>query len=250
MPPLGPWTPKTNKLCSVLVIFVGYVTFFINVYPRLIARWEMDTNWAQKIRNYRVRHALSQTQLADIIGVAQRTISRWERGEDRPGLSQQKRLRDLSWEPPTRFIESLATAVTHCPAPRALSRGANINLQAISKPAIDKRPSIRNWLGRDLVKIASGVLEEMLDNRELQRSIAQGEISCVVTTSKSVLRTEESDQIDTYQTTINYFHHDGTIYSDAISAQVSDDVAHGYTPIAMDDVCDNLTAFHQSPRPD
>jgi transcriptional regulator with XRE-family HTH domain len=140
-----------------------------------------------------------------MLGVAQRTISRWERGEDKPSLDQQRQLRDLDWEPTGTLLRGLCHAVAHCPAPRALSRTQSLRLQAVSRPAIIKRPSVTEWIGRDLARIACGVLAEMLDDRALQASIGNGEISCVLATTRSVLQTPEHPTIGTYRTTISYF---------------------------------------------
>jgi transcriptional regulator with XRE-family HTH domain len=195
----------------------------------------MVENWSVAIRRYRLRHCLTQKQLAALIGVSQRTISRWERGEDRPGLAQQKHLRDLAWDPAAMMSWRLFQSVSHCPMPRALSRGANICLQALSQPAIDKRPSVVNWVGRDLARIATGVLQQMLDDRILQASIAKGEIACVQSTTESVLRTAEHPHIGKFETTVSYFFHDGTLYSDAISAPARLDAVCGYRAVPMDD---------------
>ena len=119
--------------------------------------------------------------------------------------------------------------------PRALSRGQNLRLQVVSRPAIEKRPSVVNWIGRDLAKIAAGVLQEMLDDRILQQSIASGEIACVLATTESVLRTPEHPSIGKFQTAITYFFHDGTLYSDAISAPAAADAVCGYRAIPMDE---------------
>ncbi|KAB2919509.1 MAG: helix-turn-helix domain-containing protein [Hyphomicrobiaceae bacterium] len=196
----------------------------------------MPENWRELVRLYRVRHGLTQERLAAMFGVSQRTISRWERGDDKPSLEQQKRLRDLGWEPTGMLLRSLASSVRHCPAPRALSRTQNLRLQALSSPAIAKRPSVTQWVGRDLVGIACGVLQEMLDDKPLQRAIANKEIASVVTTTRSVLQTVEHPLIGAYQTTITYFFHEGTLYSDAISVPAPMDAVCGYKPIPMDDI--------------
>jgi transcriptional regulator with XRE-family HTH domain len=198
----------------------------------------MGENWGERVKRYRLRHGLSQGRLALMLGVAQRTVSRWERGEDKPGLDQQRQLRDLAWEPSGTLLESIAHAVVHCPAPRALSRTRSLRLQALSRPAIAKRPSVTEWIGRDLVGIACGVLAEMLDDRPLQAGIANGDIACVVATTRSVLQTAEHPTIGTYRTTIGYFFHDGTLYSDAISVPAPTDACLGYTAIAMDEAVD------------
>jgi len=152
---------------------------------------DISGDWASRIRRYRLRHGLTQAAFASIVGVSQRTVSRWERGEDRPSLDQQKRLRDLGWEPPGSVLASLRAAVWHCPFARALSRMPRLTLEAVSAPALRKRPSVRNLIGTDLAPIACGILEEMLDDRELQAGIAKREIACVLTTTRSVLRTRE-----------------------------------------------------------
>ena len=85
----------------------------------------------------------------------------------------------------------------------------NLHLLAASPPAIEKRPSIGNWIDYDLSRIASLILEEILDDRQLQKSIALQEISCVVETIDSVLKTNEHARVGKFQTTITYVSHDG-----------------------------------------
>jgi transcriptional regulator with XRE-family HTH domain len=195
----------------------------------------MGENWSVVVKRYRIRHCLTQKGLADLIGVSQRTISRWERGEDNPSAVQQKRLRDLAWDPTAELSWRVFQSVSNCPMPRALSRGQNLRLQVVSRPAIEKRPSVVNWIGRDLAKIATGVLLEMLDDRILQQSIANGDIACVLSTTESVLRTPEHPTIGKFQTAITYFFHDGALYSDAIAAPAADDAVCGYRAIPMDE---------------
>jgi transcriptional regulator with XRE-family HTH domain len=196
----------------------------------------MSENWHELVKLYRMRHGLTQERLAAVLGVSQRTISRWERGEDKPSIDQQKRLRDLGWEPSGLLLKSLAAAVRHCPAPRALCRTQNLRLQALSGPAIEKRPSVTEWIGRDLAPIACGVLQDMLDDKPLQRAIANREIAGIVSTTRSVLQTAEHAHIGAYRTTISYFFHEGTLYSDAVSVPAAADAVCGYRPIPMDDV--------------
>jgi transcriptional regulator with XRE-family HTH domain len=195
----------------------------------------MDEDWTKLVRRYRLRHGLSQARMADLFGVAQRTVSRWERGEDKPGIAQQKRLRDLGWEPSGSLMQCLAASIAYCPAPRALTRTEALTLQRLSDPALAKRPSMADWVGRDLRPIACGVLQEILDDHVLQRAIANGEIHSLVTTTRSVLRSAEHDQIGLYRTTITYFFHEGTLYNDAIGFPAPDDAVCGYRAVPMDE---------------
>ena len=194
----------------------------------------MTDGWGNKVKHFRIRHGLSQQRMATIMGVSQRTVSRWERGEDKPSIAQQKRLRDIGWEPPGSLLDRLPMSILNCPAPRALSRTARLQLQMVSLPAIEKRPSIVEWIGKDLAGIATGLLQEILDDRDLQKAIARMEIAGIVTTSGSVLRTPESARVGKFRTTITYFFHERTLYSDAISYPVADDEPSGYVPIPMD----------------
>jgi DNA-binding XRE family transcriptional regulator len=194
----------------------------------------LSDGWSALIRRYRLRHGLTQGRMASLVGVSQRTISRWERGEDNPNFEWQRRLRDLGWQPPGSLLGSLAASIPHCPFPRALSRTRNLRLQALSLPAIEKRPSVTEWIGRDLALIATGVLQEMLDDKLLQQGIANKEIASVVSTTRSVLRTAEHERIGTYRTVVTYFFHEGTLYSDAVSSPASADAALGYKVVPMD----------------
>ena len=141
----------------------------------------MSEDWGELVKRYRLRHGLTQGRMATVIGVSQRTVSRWERGDDKPSLDLQRKLRDMGWEPPGLLLASLAQSVRHCPFPRALSRTQKLRLQVLSGPAIRKRPSVVNWVGRDLAPIACGILQEMQDDRVLQKSIAGREIACILT---------------------------------------------------------------------
>lgn len=199
----------------------------------------MAQDWSRLVRRYRIRHGVTQMRLAALVGVSQRTVSRWERGEDRPSLEQQRLLRDLAWQPNVPMLRSLAGSVIRCPAPRALSRTRNIRLQALSQPALDKRPSVVEWIGRDLAPIACGILAEMLDDKPLQRALFRREVAFVLATSASVLQTVEHARIGKFRTTITYFFHEGTLYSDAISVPAPVDAPLGYTPVPMDGLIGN-----------
>ncbi|MGI9478769.1 MAG: helix-turn-helix domain-containing protein [Hyphomicrobiaceae bacterium] len=193
----------------------------------------MIENWSAMLKSYRRRYGLSQRLLAKMLGVSQRTVSRWERDEDRPNKPTQRRMRDLGLEPPAEVFSNLTASIMHCPAPRALSRKQSLRLLCLSRPAIAKRPSIVNYVGHDLLPLASGVLQEILDDHDLQRDILNREVACVMSTTRSVLRTNESAGIRTYHTTISYFSYEGTLYSDAISVPAPSGAVCGHRPVPV-----------------
>ena len=115
-----------------------------------------------------------------------------------------------------------------------------ITLLSVSRPAIEKRPSIVGKVGSNLAPIATSVLRDMLDDQALKRAIRQRDVAGVVATTRSVLDTPEAPQIGTFRTTINYFFHDGVQYSDAIAVPAPDDESIGYTPITMEEIGSDL----------
>lgn len=52
-------------------------------------------NWPRALKDYRRRHGLTQSALAEVLDVDPTTVSRWERGRDEPALGIQRRLRSL-----------------------------------------------------------------------------------------------------------------------------------------------------------
>src|SRR5262245_38949692 len=53
------------------------------------------TDWPTQIRRFRRQHLVKQAALAEMLGVDQATVSRWEAGQIMPSFSIQRRLRDL-----------------------------------------------------------------------------------------------------------------------------------------------------------
>lgn len=60
-----------------------------------------DVNWAHEIKAFRIRNSMKQGTLADLVGVQTATISRWERGRDKPSLGYQKVLAKLIMTAPS-----------------------------------------------------------------------------------------------------------------------------------------------------
>ncbi|MFM1814823.1 MAG: hypothetical protein RLZ98_1518 [Pseudomonadota bacterium] len=193
----------------------------------------MALDWSEIIQRYRLRHGLRQQQLADLLGVSQRTVSRWERNDDHPRPEFQRILRDLCWDESSDLMHTLSNTIAYCPVPRALSVLPKLKLLAVSEPALRKRPSVKDMIGDDLAHLACGILQQVLDDRELQRAIMRREVLGIVTVTEGVLRTKE-DVRGRFRTTISYFAHDGVLYSDAISVRGTPKEQLGYWPIYAD----------------
>jgi DNA-binding XRE family transcriptional regulator len=60
-----------------------------------ISSVNLNDDWTTQLRRFRQLRALKQTALADMLGVDQATVSRWESGRQSPDLGMQRRLRSL-----------------------------------------------------------------------------------------------------------------------------------------------------------
>ena len=52
-------------------------------------------NYAQKIKEYRERKFLTQVELAELLGVGNTTVTRWETGQFEPTMKIKKKLYQL-----------------------------------------------------------------------------------------------------------------------------------------------------------
>jgi DNA-binding XRE family transcriptional regulator len=60
-----------------------------------ISTVSLSDDWTTQLRRFRRQRALKQVALADMLGVDQATVSRWESGRQSPDLGMQRRLRSL-----------------------------------------------------------------------------------------------------------------------------------------------------------
>lgn len=52
-------------------------------------------NWSKIIRNLRNKMLLSQTELADLLGVSFASINRWENGHNEPTIKIKRKIKEL-----------------------------------------------------------------------------------------------------------------------------------------------------------
>ncbi|MCC7252135.1 hypothetical protein [Hyphomicrobium sp.] len=88
----------------------------------------MVENWGLVVRRLRIVYGLTQERVGIIFGVSQRTVSRWERSENKPGPECRRRLRDLERE----LSDSSAGSGRPSPSPGEPSGAQNVPPQALS----------------------------------------------------------------------------------------------------------------------
>lgn len=84
-------------------------------------------DWAKIIRDYRMMRGIKQAAMADILGVDQATVSRWETGRQIPELRTQVLLRDMIYhEPHGDNFRALQTFVGNAATRMALITGFDL----------------------------------------------------------------------------------------------------------------------------
>ncbi len=202
------------------------------------------SNCSKIVLHFRLRHGLSLQRMADLCGIQPKRLAAVERGEVKAGPDLVARLIDLTHRLPSELLSSLSESIVRSGLPRALSRSSRLRLEALSGPAIAKRPRIVDWIGKDLAPIACGELQAILEDSVLQRAIKKREIASIVTTTRSVLRTEDSETVGIFRTTVNYLFHDGVLFSDAIAVPAPEGERMGYTPLLVDEFGVDLFGDH------
>jgi DNA-binding XRE family transcriptional regulator len=87
-----------------------------------------EMNWGIKIKRFRVGACMTQVALAEILRVDPTTISRWERGRDKPDLGTQRRLRTLM-EPTVPYCPNCKFAMGLISS--FLESGSEVNLPVL-----------------------------------------------------------------------------------------------------------------------
>jgi transcriptional regulator with XRE-family HTH domain len=89
----------------------------------------VDTHVGQKIRARRIFLRMSQTDVADAVGITFQQIQKYERGANRVGASRLQQISDALGVSPFYFFEGAPTVGKKMPAPQEgeLSEGAIVS---------------------------------------------------------------------------------------------------------------------------
>jgi transcriptional regulator with XRE-family HTH domain len=89
----------------------------------------VDTHVGQKIRARRIFLRMSQTEVADAVGITFQQIQKYERGANRVGASRLQQISDALGVSPFYFFEGAPTVGKKMPAPQEgeLSEGAIVS---------------------------------------------------------------------------------------------------------------------------
>ena len=137
----------------------------------------MVENWGLVVRRLRIVYGLSQHRVGTIFGVSQRTVSRWERSENKPGPECRRRLRELEWDLSEALADSRAAPERQSLVADELSGGRNRDSEA--QPGrddmlqVDRMPAALADRVVTLLACLSAEDIEQLPARERRRLAAQ-----------------------------------------------------------------------------
>jgi transcriptional regulator with XRE-family HTH domain len=107
---------------------------------RIVGGMRMAEDWGPLVRRFRVLHGLTQERIAEMFGVSQRTVSRWERSENKPSPQCRRRLRDLTPQEPSGHATLQEDHVAFAIAERAVALLGSLSPESIERlPAAERR---------------------------------------------------------------------------------------------------------------
>ena len=117
----------------------------------------VDTHVGQKIRARRIFLGMSQTEVADAVGITFQQIQKYERGTNRVGASRLQQISDAMGVSPFYFFEGAPTVGKKMPAQKEgeLSEGAILSFLATREGAT----LVRGFLAIEQKTIRSNVID-------------------------------------------------------------------------------------------
>ncbi len=121
------------------------------------------SDWSILLKSYRREKGLKQEALAYILNVDQTTISRWERGKDKPSLAIEKRLRDLFWKKEDSALDAAIRMVRSSPL-RATIVLPGTRIVEVSDPYTDYHGLSRQVMKGNLLRefLGDGFYEKFM----------------------------------------------------------------------------------------
>lgn len=166
--------------------------------------------WPRRLRSFRDRNGLSQAALADILGVNQKTVSRWERGEDTPSLALRQRLRDLMRRRQTdRRDRALVMRVRNSCWPQTLLTRGAVFLEANAAALVEAGLPFEDLRGRTIYGNFGDETDRVTARWE-REGFFQGEFAMWITLNAERLPNGQTNWLRTLDTP--HFNDEGDIW--------------------------------------
>lgn len=137
-------------------------------------------NWATDMRRFRRLHGIKQVVLAEMLGVDQATVSRWENNKQTPDLAACRRLRDLLWRMNTRVDVDAGLLLAAPFAARTIVRADNVIIGASRLVFERVKRDQADLLGTDVRRVRQDSHADQL-YKDVNKAFFAGEIRSVTT---------------------------------------------------------------------
>jgi transcriptional regulator with XRE-family HTH domain len=146
----------------------------------------LGDDWTTQLRRFRRLRALKQTALADLLGVDQATVSRWESGRQSPDLGMQRRLRSLMQQAGPREEVLLRHWINAAVGYTSLSDENRVVVAASPSFCDYHRVNASEIEGMSLIPAFTEELEQLWA-MAIERGFLEGDIASVTLVSRSHL---------------------------------------------------------------
>ena len=140
-------------------------------------------DFAARLRDWRRAARMKQHALADVLGVTQSAVSRWESGLDAPGQATMSRLADIMAGVGRDDLAIERMALLGQSTVRAIFDVDGIRTVAISDGFLKLWPKFALLQGKSLADNLVGETAELVGNAEFMRRIRRNEIAFVTAVS-------------------------------------------------------------------
>jgi DNA-binding XRE family transcriptional regulator len=140
------------------------------------------------IKRWRTAQRIKQSALAELLGVSQATVSKWESGAWQPCAAMARRIKDTIYAPHEgRLIIELA-----CLAPqqqmKVLTRGTGFQLAGVSAGFDAYWPEMRGLLGANTRDMLMGEAADYIETTDYIAQALAGEVFMLTGVSHRLLR--------------------------------------------------------------
>jgi transcriptional regulator with XRE-family HTH domain len=161
-----------------------------------ISTVHLSDDWTTQLRRFRRLRALKQTALAEMLGVDQATVSRWESGRQAPDLGMQRRLRSLMQHAGPRQEVLLKHWINTAIGYTSLSDENRVVVAASPSFCDFQRIDANEIVGMSLIPAFTEELEQLW-GIAVERGFLEGDIASVTTVSRANLLSGQERNIGT-----------------------------------------------------
>lgn len=143
------------------------------------------------LRLWRRANLWTQASVAELLGVTQAAVSRWERGRDMPSPEMRRRLRNMMASGTLDDMTVERLLLSRQSGWRVLLYLENLTLIAVSKDILKVWPIVATWMDKPLLPRLLGEAKEVFTDKQLMQEIRRGKIALISAVSSESIKIGE-----------------------------------------------------------